>query len=90
MDIIDKVAFTEYTQLPGIINDRFYLQFQKTESDHIFEKSFINGMTKVYLSSFEEKTRMTFDMYDFDGDGLLMSEDVRLLLSYVPFKTDND
>ena len=26
-EMIDKAAFYEYTQLPGIINDRFFMQF---------------------------------------------------------------
>jgi len=29
-----------------------------------------------------------FRRYDFDNDGFLEREDVRILLSYVPFKTD--
>lgn len=28
--------------------------------------------------------------YDFDNDGLLQREDVRILLSYVPFKTEEE
>ena len=28
--------------------------------------------------------------YDFDNDGVLLREDVRILLSYVPFKTEED
>ena len=28
--------------------------------------------------------------YDFDGDDVLQPEDVRILLSYVPFKTEED
>lgn len=30
LEFIDKVAFFEYTLLPGIINDRFFSLFQKT------------------------------------------------------------
>lgn len=30
------------------------------------------------------------DRYDFDNDGVLQREDVRILLSYVPFKTEED
>mmetsp|Transcript_1106 Transcript_1106/g.1873 ORF Transcript_1106/g.1873 Transcript_1106/m.1873 type:complete len:161 (+) Transcript_1106:434-916(+) len=90
LEFVDKVAFFEYTKLPGIINDRFFSQFRKTSDDHIYEAPFIEGMIKVYLSSFEEKMRMTFKMYDFDNDGIVSREDVRILLSYVPFKTDQD
>ena len=51
---------------------------------------FVDGMMKVYMSTFEEKLAMTFKMYDFDGDGFLQREDVRLILSHVPFKSDNE
>ena len=61
-EFIDKVAFFEYTLLPGIINDRFYSQFTKTTDDHIYESAFINTMQKVYLSSFDDKMRLTFNM----------------------------
>lgn len=60
---IDNVAFFEYTQLPGIINDRFFATFEKKGNDApIYEQSFINGLTCVYLSSLAEKMRMTFTM----------------------------
>lgn len=62
LEFVDKVAFFEYTLLPGIINDRFFSLFQKTAEDHIYESSFVSGMIKVYLSTFEEKMRLTFRM----------------------------
>jgi len=62
LEFVDKVAFFEYTLLPGIINDRFFSLFQKSPEDHIYEKGFVDGMVKVYLSSFEEKMRLTFNM----------------------------
>ena len=62
LEFIDKVAFFEYTLLPGIINDRFFSLFQKTPDDHIYEEAFVDGMIRVYLSSFEEKMRLTFNM----------------------------
>ena len=61
-EFIDKVAFFEYTQLPGIINDRFFSLFKKSSDDHIYERPFVEGMLKVYLSSFDDKMRLTFKM----------------------------
>jgi len=29
--------------------------------------------------------RFTFDMFDFDNDELVTSEDIRIMLSYMPF-----
>ena len=62
LEFIDKVAFFEYTNLPGIITDRFFSVFQKTAEDHIYETAFVEGMIKVYLSSFDDKMRLTFKM----------------------------
>ena len=62
LEFVDKVAFFEYTQLPGIINDRFYSLFRKTAEDHIYESAFVEGLVKVYLSTFDEKMRLTFKM----------------------------
>lgn len=29
--------------------------------------------------------RFTFNMYDFDDDGFITPEDVRIMMSYMPF-----
>jgi len=73
--------------LPGIINDRFFAIFEKKgENGPIHEKSFVDGLSKVYLSCLTDKMKMTFEMFDFDNDGYVSKEDARILLSYVPFK----
>jgi len=30
--------------------------------------------------------RFVFNMYDFDGDGYITPDDVRMVMSYMPFK----
>ena len=62
LEFVDKVAFFEYALLPGIINDRFFSLFPKTQEEHVYERGFVDSMIKVYLSSFEEKMRLTFKM----------------------------
>jgi len=42
-------------------------------------------MQQVYSSNLDEKMRLTFDMFDFDNDGKITAEDVKLVLSYIPF-----
>lgn len=59
---VDNVAFFEYTNLPGIINDRFYATFEGAKENRICQKSFVDGFCKVYLSSIEEKMKLTFQM----------------------------
>ena len=62
LEFIDKVAFFEYTNLPGYINDRFFSLFQKSNDEHIYENAFVDGMIRVYMSSIEERMKLTFQM----------------------------
>ena len=41
-------------------------------------------MFKIYYSKLESKIKLVFDIYDFDSDGIISKEDIRLVLSYVP------
>jgi len=43
-------------------------------------------MIEVYGSSLEKKMKLAFNMFDFDSNGKINSEDVRILLSYIPFR----
>jgi len=59
---VDNVAFFEYTNLPGIINDRFYSTFEGCKENRITKKAFVDGFCRVYLSSIEDKMKLTFQM----------------------------
>lgn len=45
---------------------------------------FLKGMFRVYYSKLSTKFSLVFEMYDFDCDGLISKEDVRVVLAYVP------
>jgi hypothetical protein len=59
---VDNVAFFEFTKLPGIICDRFFSTFEQTKDGFIYEEAFIDGFVKVYLSSLNEKMKLTYQM----------------------------
>jgi hypothetical protein len=40
---------------------------------------------QIFLGTLDEKMFFTFQMYDFDGDGYITAEDVRIMMSYMPF-----
>lgn len=56
------------------------------DDDAINQQQFVEIMLKVFMSKFEVKMKLTFDMYDFDQDENVTKEDIRLVLSYIPFK----
>lgn len=61
-EYVDNVAFFEYTNLPGIINDRFFATFNGAKENQISKSSFVEGFCRVYLSSIEDKMKLTFNM----------------------------
>jgi hypothetical protein len=51
---IDKVTFTEYTNLPGIISDRFFVLAKRNRSDNrIGEDDFLHTISTVFMSNLE-------------------------------------
>jgi Ca2+-binding EF-hand superfamily protein len=60
------------------------LQTQKKE-DFVTESSFIKNFVKLFIGDLDSKMHFTFEMYDFDSDGHITPEDVRIMMSYMPF-----
>jgi hypothetical protein len=44
-------------------------------------------MTTLFSESFSKLNKFIFDFYDFDKDGKISKEDVRVVLSYIPLNT---
>jgi hypothetical protein len=60
---IDKVTFTEYTNLPGIVSDRFYTLCKRERADgRVQEEDFLRTMITVFGSSVEQKMNFCFQM----------------------------
>lgn len=81
---INKVSVLNYSQLPGIIGERFFAVLDLNSSGYVDLREFVHGLFKVYYSDTETKLKFAFDMYDFDRDGYIIQDDVRLILSHVP------
>jgi hypothetical protein len=45
-------------------------------------------MRKLFTGHFESLISFIFNLYDFDKDGLISKEDIRIVLSYVPLEVD--
>ena len=76
--------------LPGLIGDSFFRIIDTNKDQFIDQSEFFNGLSRIYFGDFEEKLKFIFEMYDFDGNGLISKEDIRTMLSYVPLSTIAD
>ena len=56
----------------------------RNRNDYIDFFEFIEGMTILFSENYEKLIEFIFDFYDFDKDGKISKEDVRVVLSYIP------
>ncbi len=61
--------------------------FDKNQNDYIDLNEFNQGMVTLFSESYESLSQFIFDFYDFDKDGYITREDVRIVLSYIPLNT---
>ena len=82
-NVLTKLTFFSYYNLPGIIGDRLFAVFDKSGKNTLTESDFITGMETLFCGDFETSSKLIFDFYDFDKDGKIYSEDIRTVLSYI-------
>jgi Ca2+-binding EF-hand superfamily protein len=83
--LLDKNAFIEFINCPGIVSDRlFTLASQGNKEERIEQNNFVKLMLEIYSSDIDGKMNLVFKVFDFDGDGKITAEDVRIILSYIP------
>ena len=56
----------------------------KNRNDYIDILEFTEGMTTIFSESFDKLSKFIFNFYDFDKDGNISKEDVKVVLSYIP------
>ena len=80
---LSKVIFNSYYNLPGIIGDRLFKVFDINCNDSVELNEFLEGMKTLFFEDYEKTSRFIFDFYDFDHDGKINQEDIRVVLSYI-------
>lgn len=85
---ISKITFLDYMKLPVFITDKLFTSLDRDDDGFLNTKEFVDGLCKLYLGNFEETAEMVFSIFDFDKDGIINKGDVKVLLSYLPLKTD--
>lgn len=70
--------------MPGIIGERVYRLINSENKTLVSQKEFIEGASKLFNSNFDENLDLIFKLADFDNDGFITPEDIRIILSHVP------
>ena len=86
---LSKIIFNSYYNLPGIIGERLFNAFDENTNGSIELIEFVDSMKTLFNEDYEKNTKFIFDFYDFDNDGKINKEDIRVILSYITL-TYND
>ena len=87
---ITRMVFYDYIKLPIVIAEKLFMSFMKSSTQGLCEEEFVENFYKLYMGSFEETTTVIFNLLDFDKDGIIKKEDVKIILSYLPLNEIND
>jgi Ca2+-binding EF-hand superfamily protein len=85
-----RMVFYDYIKLPIFIAEKLFKSFMKSSKQGLCEEEFVENFFKLYMGSFEETTTIIFNLLDFDKDGIIKKEDVKIILSYLPLNDTNE
>ena len=85
---INKITFYDYIKLPIFIGEKLFQALDKNQDNFLNSSEFIEGLQNLYMGDFDSTLEIIFIMLDFDKDGLINKEDIKVILSYLPLKTD--
>ena len=87
---LTKITFIEYINLPIIIAEKLFHSFDEDKDGFLNLREFSKNLVDLYTGTFEEVVGVVFNILDFDHDGNIIPEDVKLLLQYLPLNTKNE
>ena len=85
---ISKIIFLDYLKLPMFISEKLFVVFDENKDGYLSTKEFVLGMNKLYNGDYEETIKLIFDILDFNHDNYIEKDDVKMILSLLPLKTD--
>ena len=87
---ITRMVFYDYIKLPIFIAEKVFKSFSRKSTQGLCEEEFVDNLFKLYMGTFEETIAIIFNILDFDKDGIIKKEDVKLLLSYLPINDQDE
>ena len=84
---LSKPIFHEYFGIRHFIAEKLYNAMNQSQTPSLSKADFTSKMISLYQGDFDETIKIIFSIFDFDKDGSINKEDVKLLLSYLPLKS---
>ena len=81
--IFDEYTFQELMLYPMIVSNKLYTTFNSHTKSQLSVDNFSSNIYTLLFGDIDDKMSMMFDVFDFDGDGSIIYEDVFLILSHL-------
>lgn len=85
---INRVTFSHYFKLPGLLGIRLFNIFDKNKDDFLSPKEFVEGMLLLFTEDVKTLIDFIFLFYDFNQDDIITKDDIKVALSYIPLLED--
>lgn len=72
-----------------MISERLFSVLDKDLDKYLDLNEFVDGMCSLFSGDYERLTRFIFNLYDFNKDGKISKDDIRIVLSYIPLHIEN-
>ena len=80
-----------YTQEINIfISEKIFNSWDKKTTGFLSYKEFSEPIKTLKYGTFEEVAKIVFDIYDFNSDERVSTNDIKLMISYLPLKSKGD
>ena len=87
---ISKYIFIKYFNLPFMICRRLFSVFNNNiDEEYLSAENFVENMTNLFTGNIEYLFKLIFNLFDFNNDGNISSDDVNIILSYIPIRHSN-
>ncbi len=70
--------------MPGILGERFFTVMDLNSDNYVDYREFLTGLLRIYCSTYDQKTKFVFEIYDFNNDGYVSKDDISTILGYMP------
>ena len=81
---LTEIIFSQYCNFQDFICVKLFRAFTKKDEEFLSKQDFINGIFSLYLGTFQESAEVIFSLYDFNKNGKIYKDNIKLLLSYIP------
>ena len=78
------LAFNDYLKISMYITGKIYNSFSNKSPYGLTKEEFVDNMFKIYKGSFEETIKVIFNILDFDKEGIIKKDEVKLFLRHLP------